>query len=136
MTWSKKNPASVAIITSNCIAVTTEILHLQAKQPSLSLVTGSNKLYHVIMLATANTLMSLLIQSFKCVYLTTPSTAKVDGVASVTDGYISKNYWLYHADREKPKYSLVKPIPGHFGYISHMNWPGIAPRPLQWQPSS
>jgi len=32
MTWSKKkNPASVAVITSNYIAVTTEIPHLQAK---------------------------------------------------------------------------------------------------------
>ena len=54
----------MAVITSNYIAVTTEILHFQAKQPSLSLVIGSNKLYHVIKLATANTLMSLLIQSF------------------------------------------------------------------------
>jgi len=44
----KKNPASVIVITSNYTTVTTEIPQLQAKQPSLSLIIRSNKLYHAI----------------------------------------------------------------------------------------
>lgn len=78
----------MAGITSNYIAVTTEIPHLQAKQPSLSLIIGSNKLYHVITLATTNNVMLLLIQSFKCVYLTTPSTTKVKQHQGQMDIYV------------------------------------------------